>query len=143
MAQEGGNATAVASLIEEIKSSPSSERVSLAFKLSDLLWHMDRSELDVIDRKAIDEIAFMLADKNESVVYAAALALGIIGEPASYTVPNLLTALRKVEAAHSTGPPRLGGMGADDAIVGALIKLKACVPPSSHFDASICDYLLH
>jgi hypothetical protein len=142
IAEESSKLMAVATLINQIKSSSSSERVSLAFKLEDLLWHMDRVELDVISLDLIDEIESMLSDSNEGVIYAAASALGHIGKPASHTIPALLKALKEVEAGHSHGPVRPGGMGADDAIVSALIKLKACVPPPKHFDTSACDYLL-
>lgn len=111
--------------------------------LEGFLWRMDRSELDMIDRTTIAEIALMLHDNSEGVIYAVALALGHIGKPASHTIPALLSALREVEASHSRPPFKPGGMDANDAIVGALIKLKACIPPPGPFDTSACDYLLH
>ena len=141
-AEEGTKVTSVATLVKEIKSSSSSERFTLAYKLSDMLRHMDRSELDAINRNIIDEIALMLSVENEGVVFAAASALRYIGQPASHTVPALLTALKEVEASHSRGPVRPGGMGADDAIVNTLIELKACMPPSKPVVSNSCDYLL-
>jgi|SRR5215467_6092825 len=143
MADESRKDALVVNLVKEIKSSSPSERPALANKLSDLIWHMDRSELDMINKNTIDEIAMMLSDKSEAVVYAAASALGDIGQPAIHTVPALLTALKELEASHSRGPVRPApSIGAEDAIVNTLIKLKVCVPPSRIAISNSCDYLL-
>ena len=71
MAEEISKVTSFATLVKEIKLSSSPEQVSLAYKLEDLLWHMDRSESDVIDRDTIDEIALMLSNQDEALVMAA------------------------------------------------------------------------
>jgi hypothetical protein len=131
-AVESEKATAVATLVERIKlSSSNSERVSLASELKDLLWQMDRSELDVIDRNTIDQIALMLSDNNEATIYVAAFALGHIGKPASHTVPALLAALREIEFGSRSFYKNVD-FGSIDTIVGALIKLK-CMRSSTSF----------
>lgn len=143
VATEDGRATDIGSLIERVKSSAAddNERGSLAMQLSTLVVRMDRSQLDMIDKNTIDKLASLLKGDSDVVIYAAAIALGHIGEPAVYTVPSLLDALREIQFG-SRSSYRDVDYGSIDAIVDALERLNVCKPTSRRVSRSSCDYLL-
>jgi HEAT repeat protein len=113
----------IEAMIEKIRAEHSPlVRVNVAEQLAVFLQHQDRSCLNTLDAKVIDDIASLLSDKDDAVRYWAALALGNIGAPAIRVVPSLEKALKDVEPA-----PGSGVIGPDlssaSAIQGALQKI--------------------
>src|SRR6266404_2766603 len=92
--------TKIEAMIEKIRTErPSPVQADVAEQLSAFLQHRDRSDIDALDAKTIDDIAGLLSDRDDTVRYWAALALGHIGAPAIRAAPALERALRDVEPA--------------------------------------------
>jgi HEAT repeat protein len=116
----------IASMIEQIKAENSTTvRVNIAEQLSTLLQHEDRRFLDALDVKVIDDIAGLLSDRDDAVRSWAAAALGHIGTPANWAVPQLEKALKEIESA----PGYRTGLSSASAIRGALQKITGKAPP--------------
>jgi hypothetical protein len=89
-------------MIDHIKAERSSTvRTEVVQRLSAMLQHQDYSDVDILEARPIDDIAGLLSDRDDSVRYWAAMALGQIGPPAGRAVPALERALREVEASTS------------------------------------------
>jgi HEAT repeat protein len=88
----------IESIIDQIKTERSSTvRTDAAEKLSALLQHRDRSDIDALEARVIDDIAGLMSDRDDSIRCWGALALGQIGAPAERAVPALERALKEIE----------------------------------------------
>jgi HEAT repeat protein len=99
-AADGGSelAAKIELVIEQIKAERSTTvRTDVARRLCALLQHQARSDLDALEARPVDDIAGLLGDRDDSVRYWAAMALGQIGPSANRAVPALERALKEIE----------------------------------------------
>jgi ABC-type microcin C transport system permease subunit YejB len=107
-------------LVAQTSQSPEGQsKVEMAAKISDAVSGMSTDQRQAIDDQTIDAMAALLADKNDTVRYYAALSLGYIGPHAARALPALRAALSLVSQ------PQVNTIGPDlgsDAVLPAVIK---------------------
>jgi HEAT repeat protein len=92
--------SAVAVEVDKIRSEPSSAaRSKHAQQLAD---QIRQNKLAVLDGADIDLLANLLTDRDDSVRYWIAMALGYLGPRARQSVPALEKALKERECDHSS-----------------------------------------
>ena len=86
---------AVLSLVERIKAEPAiTRRTGQAEALSDVVW---KKAGKPAPRRAIRALAGMMEDRDDSVRYWMAMALGYLGPQAADAIPALEKALEEIE----------------------------------------------
>ncbi len=108
----------VNAMIRKIEELKSPERTDLALQLSAYIKQQNPAE---ISEDVVTRIARLLKDRDDSVRYWAATALGYIGPKASAAAPKLLQALNEIEKDKEKGGT---GKTSADAIRLALQRIE-------------------
>ena len=110
----------VDAMIQKIEGQKSPERTDFALQLSDYIKQQNTAN---ISKDVVARIASLLKDRDDSVRYWAAMALGYIGPKANSAVPQLLTALKEIEKEKEERKGNTGKSSAD-AIQLALQRIQ-------------------